>query len=128
MGIAKPAPKAEILTANFVKFADEYRGEPFDFIHYDGPYGIGQDTFNQTSKVHDRYGDSPEASEAPFAALLRNLDPCSASGSRRSDRGILASNARSANERGHRPMIAWGQKAKNLPRAAFAAYRDRQTI
>jgi DNA modification methylase len=73
MGITKPEPKYLILTANFIKWADEYQGEPFDLIHWDGPYGIGQDKFNQSSKTLGRYRDSPEIHEALFSALLNFL-------------------------------------------------------
>jgi DNA modification methylase len=72
-GIIKPAPKYEIRTEDCLEWVAGYDGPPFDLIHCDFPYRIGQDTFNQSSRVHGRYPDSPETFETLFATLLHHL-------------------------------------------------------
>ena len=59
-GYAGPV-ETPILTADFLQWAPDYRGAPFNFIHCDFPYGINADKFNQSAaETLGGYVDTPE--------------------------------------------------------------------
>lgn len=65
-----PEPDSPILEADFNTWAREYRGEPFNFLHCDFPYGINAQAFNQTANAeHGDYVDD----FATFAKLCETL-------------------------------------------------------
>jgi transcriptional regulator with XRE-family HTH domain len=64
----------EIIHADFHEWAPRYRGPRFNLGHFDFPYGIGQDQFNQSSRTDARYDDSPEAFERLCDTLERYMD------------------------------------------------------
>jgi ParB-like chromosome segregation protein Spo0J len=74
MGIKKPAPKYEILTGDFNVWAPAYTGPAFDFVFVDFPWGIGQHTFNQSSRTTARYEDTPEVFDRLCGTLRNHQD------------------------------------------------------
>jgi hypothetical protein len=81
-GILKPRPAYEIVTQDFNRWPETYGGPPFDFVNADFSWGIGQDSFNQSSRTTGRYPDTPEI----FDRLCGTLGVCT-------DRGIIAARA-----------------------------------
>jgi transcriptional regulator with XRE-family HTH domain len=64
----------EIIHADFHEWPRHYRGPRFNLGHFDFPYGIGQDQFNQSSRTDARYDDSPEVFERLCDTLERYMD------------------------------------------------------
>jgi len=59
---------------DFIQWADAYRGVPFNFIHFDPPYGIEIQDSDQTNALeHGTYDDTPEVLWEILGALTRNL-------------------------------------------------------
>lgn len=59
-GYVKPATAA-IINNDFISWAESYKGEKFNFIHCDFPYGIDhQDSDQGGSKVYGAYEDSED--------------------------------------------------------------------
>jgi ParB family chromosome partitioning protein len=57
-----PPRPVEFLHANFLEWQASYSGPPFNFIHFDPPYGINYHTQPGQGTVHDTavYEDTPE--------------------------------------------------------------------
>jgi ParB/RepB/Spo0J family partition protein len=63
-----------MLNLDFNEWAKTYKGERFNFIHCDFPYGIGADKFNQGSgKTHGTYPDDDKVYWALCESLCANL-------------------------------------------------------
>jgi ParB family transcriptional regulator, chromosome partitioning protein len=70
-------PKDMILNTSFLKWAPEYRGPLFNFIHCDFPYGINAHKFGSAfvgGHVHGDYEDTKENYIELIKCLLGNLD------------------------------------------------------
>jgi ParB family chromosome partitioning protein len=70
-----PAPVESIQNLDFQKWAPNYAGKPFNFIHCDFPYGIN--VFSGPHAGRDRwttYDDSPDVYWALIRTLCANLD------------------------------------------------------
>src|SRR5262249_40041296 len=64
-----------ILCEDFLKWAPAYRGERFNFLHFDLPYGIDADGFNQGSApAHGGYADTPETYRELCNCFITHLD------------------------------------------------------
>lgn len=78
LGGAVPAvdtPDGPILNADFNKWAAEYTGPKFNFIHCDFPYGIDANKFNQgAAATHGGYEDSEETYWELCITLATYLD------------------------------------------------------
>lgn len=69
----KPTTSVEFINTDFLKFAEAYNGNPYNFIHCDFPYGINHDKSDQgNSEVHGAYSDSEEVYWELCASLCRN--------------------------------------------------------
>lgn len=66
LGVGKPKVEAEkpvipLMLANFHEWQDNYKGQKFNLIHCDFPYGINiSDGPRQNSVIKDVYDDTPE--------------------------------------------------------------------
>jgi ParB/RepB/Spo0J family partition protein len=68
-------PEQSIHTLDFLTFADNYTGKPFNFIHCDFPYGVGMNKSAQGNvKQWGSYEDSPDTYWRLCACLARNVD------------------------------------------------------
>lgn len=55
------APQAPLLNADFHEWARDFKGEPFNLLHCDFPYGVGMDNAAQgQAAAHGGYADSEE--------------------------------------------------------------------
>jgi ParB family chromosome partitioning protein len=64
-----------MLNRDFNEWAKTYKGERFNFVHCDFPYGIGSDKFNQgAAGTLGGYADTPETYWALCESLCANLD------------------------------------------------------
>jgi hypothetical protein len=67
-------PKSwEIRQDDFNVWAPAYTGPPFNFLHIDLPWGVGQDKFGQKSRTDEVYDDSPEVFELLCDTLQANF-------------------------------------------------------
>lgn len=72
-GVLPEVPPSPIQVADFLTWAPEYRGIPFNFIHCDFPYGINADQFNQAgASAFGGYKDTFEH----YDNLLETLIGC----------------------------------------------------
>lgn len=70
-----PLIPSPFVNDDFISFADSYRGVPFNFIHFDPPYGIEIHDSDQANALeHGTYDDDPEVLWAILSAFTRNLD------------------------------------------------------
>lgn len=65
----------EIRQGDFIQFAQSYKGEPFDLIHLDFPYGINHDRSKQGNTANfGTYEDSEDVYKTLVKAFLENQD------------------------------------------------------
>jgi hypothetical protein len=69
-----PAAEASpdyILNTDFITWASDYRGDPFNFLHCDFPYGVGvgDKSGQSAAKITGHYEDTPET----YFNLIRTL-------------------------------------------------------
>jgi len=72
-----PAPNmpanVSIHNQDFIQWADQYSGAPFNFIHCDFPYGVNMDKSSMTNAASwNTYSDSPDIYFALVNALIQN--------------------------------------------------------
>lgn len=66
---------APILNVDFLTWVEGYKGQPFNLIHCDFPYGIGADKFDQGSgDAFGSYEDTPETYWQLVQGLCNNKD------------------------------------------------------
>lgn len=64
-----------LLNVDFLEWAPLYRGEPFNFIHCDFPYGVNMDGSGQAAnKVHGEYVDEADVYWKLLDGLAENAD------------------------------------------------------
>jgi hypothetical protein len=63
-----------MLNLDFNEWAKTYKGERFNFVHCDFPYGIDADKFNQGTKIHGTYPDDDKVYWALCESLVGNLE------------------------------------------------------
>jgi ParB/RepB/Spo0J family partition protein len=64
-----------MLNLDFNEWAKTYKGERFNFVHCDFPYGIGADKFNQGAvRTHGGYPDDDKVYWDLCESLVTNLD------------------------------------------------------
>jgi hypothetical protein len=64
----------EILCKDFHIWAPAYDGPPFDVVHIDFPYGIGQGDSNQKSRTTEVYEDTPEVRDRLLDTLEEHFN------------------------------------------------------
>lgn len=70
-----PPPSSPIVTADFLEWAPAYRGEPFNLLHCDFPYGINAHDFHQTANAaHGDYADDFATYERLITCLLNHRE------------------------------------------------------
>lgn len=70
-----PSTKSWMEVEDFLKWAPNYSGEKFNFLHCDFPYGINHDKSDLGyTRLHGGYEDSPEIFFDLLACLIENLD------------------------------------------------------
>ena len=63
----------DILQTDFIQWAETFSGEPFNFLHVDFPYGIGQDVSDQGGgDKWQMYQDTPKVFRDLFVCLWDN--------------------------------------------------------
>ena len=68
-----PAPLPIFLNTDFIQWADNYTGQPFNFIHCDFPYGINHQKSKQGRVAeYGEYADSEDVYWELLNALARN--------------------------------------------------------
>jgi len=73
--IPNPISPETIVQTDFVKWAEQYRGKPFSFIHCDFPYGLNLDKSEQANtKTWGGYEDSEATYWTLCRALCDNID------------------------------------------------------
>lgn len=74
-GSEDPAPEYQILNGDFLKWAREYNGKPFNLLHLDFPYGINHDRSKQGNTASfGTYEDSEDIYKTLVTTLLENQD------------------------------------------------------
>lgn len=73
-GPAAPPKPARVIQADFLQWAAEYQGAPFNFIHCDFPYGVdmGTSKLQGSRRDLDRYDDTQDVYWALVNALFRD--------------------------------------------------------
>jgi len=79
IGIGPPKPevrRAELILGDFRKWAEQYDGPYFDFMHCDFPYGINIDKSGSQLALehHSQYADSIEVFDELCAVLEEHVD------------------------------------------------------
>jgi ParB/RepB/Spo0J family partition protein len=70
-----PAPAAPLLNVDFIEWAREYRGDPFNFLHCDFPYGVNMTGSGQgANAVFGEYADDADIYWKLINALAENLN------------------------------------------------------
>lgn len=68
-------PEFNIIQADFLEWAENYKGEPFNLIHCDFPYGIDHQRSGQgRTATFGTYEDTPDIYEKLIKGLLTNRD------------------------------------------------------
>jgi hypothetical protein len=72
---ARTGNETPLILGDSVKWMAEYQGVPFNFGHFDFPYGINyQDMDQANTETHGDYDDSPEVYFELLNALCKNRD------------------------------------------------------